>query len=170
MTCIVGITNGYNVYIGGDRSASDDDAIISMARPKISVRGDWIFGYAGNIGKGQLLEFIELPIVDEDDDPYTLLRLEVVEELKKAVEAFSDSDSDHADYLIGCKGRLFEFSTEGWGVVEVYESSIGTGTPYALGSLYTSISEPIEKRIELAIGAAITYSPTCQGPWDILYI
>ena len=171
MTCIVGITNGFNVYMGGDRAASDGDSIISMSRPKIHIRGDWIFGYAGNIGTGQLLEFIDLPIVEDNDDPYCLLRLEIVESLKKAVDAFGDEDADDADFLVGCRGRLFEFSTEGWGVVETYESSIGTGTPYALGSLYTTIGNAdMEKRIELAIGAAITYSPTCQGPWDILHI
>lgn len=171
MTCIVGITNGFNVYMGGERSASDGESIISMSRPKIHVREDWIFGYAGNIGTGQLLEMIPLPIVGEDDDPYFLLRLQVVEDLKKAIDSFGDDESDDTDFLIGCKGRLFEFSTDGWGVVEVFETSIGTGTSYALGSLYTSIGETDpERRIELALGAAITYSPTCQGPWDILKI
>ena len=170
MTCIVGITNGSSVYIGGDRSASDGDAIVSMCRPKVHVRGDWIFGYAGNIGKGQLLEFITLPIVEDNDDPYCLLRLDVVETLREAINTYSDNESDHTDWLIGCKGRLFEISSDGWGVVEVKESSIGSGSTYALGSLHATqdLLDVYMYRIDMALNAAITYSPTCQGPVDIL--
>lgn len=170
MTCIVGIAHEGVVYMGGDRGASDGDSIVSMSRPKIHVRGDWIFGYAGNIGKGQLLEFITLPIVEDNDDPYCLLRLDVVEGLREAINTYSDNESDHADWLIGCKGRLFEISSDGWGVVELNTSSIGSGNTYSLGSLYTSIDKDPIDRIGLAMGAAITYSPTCQGPIDILFL
>lgn len=172
MTCIVGITDGNHVYMGADRSASDGDSIVSMSRPKIHVRENWIFGYAGNIGKGQLLEMIPLPIVKNNEDPYFILRLEVVEELKKAIDAFSDNDSDDAEWLIGCNGRLFEISTEGWGVIEISESSIGSGSPYAFGSLHStsSVYTDIKQRVYCAVEAAITYSPTCQAPIDILHL
>lgn len=172
MTCIVAIADGNKVYMGGDRSASDGDSIVSMYRPKVHVRENWIFGYAGNIGKGQLLEMIPIPIVKSNEDPYFILRLEIVEELKKAIDAFGDNDSDDADWLIGCNGRLFEISSDGWGVIEVQESSIGSGSPYALGSLHTSngIYTDSKQRITSALDAAITYSPTCQGPMDIFSI
>lgn len=170
MTCIVALSHDNNIYMGGDRSASDGDSIVSMSRPKINIKDQWIFGYAGNIGLGQLIEFISFPTLKEDDDPYMILRLHIVEELKRYIETHGDAESDDAHWLIGCKGRLFELSSDGWGVIEVNQSSIGSGTPYALGSLYTSIdNDPID-RIGMALGSAITYSPTCQAPVDILYI
>lgn len=172
MTCIVGISDGKNVYMGGERSASDDSLILSTSRPKVGVRGDWIYGFAGSYGTGQLIEFINLPKVLKANDPYELLRLSIVEELKRLYESSGrDHEDNSTDWLIGCKGRLFELSSGDWGVVEIDETAIGSGTSIALGSLYTSkeIENP-HIRITYALNAAITLSTTCQGPIDILYL
>ena len=72
MTCIVGIVDNGYVYIGGERGASDDNAIISSTRPKVGVRNGWIYGFAGTFGIGQLIECIDLPELDRDQDVYTL--------------------------------------------------------------------------------------------------
>lgn len=172
MTCIVGIAKENVVYIGGERSASDESTILSACRPKVGIRGDWLYGFSGSYGTGQLIEFIALPKVLKNDDPYTVLRMAVVEELKKAYDAFGrDLEDNSSSWLIGCKGRLFELSSGDWGVVEVEESSIGSGNTIALGSLHTtkqfSAATP-DMRIQWALDAAITISPTCLGPVDIL--
>lgn len=168
MTCIVGIVHNESVYIGGDRAASDGDSIISIRNPKVELRNGWVYGYAGTIGIGQLLSFISLPA--EVEDIYTYIRLSIVEDIKKAIEAFSYIPTEHdTTWLIGKNGRLFELSSSDWGVIEINESSIGGGSQYALGSLYTSIDKDPIERIGMAIGAAIIYSPDCQGPIDILY-
>ena len=169
MTCIVGIIHNELVYIGSDRAASDGDSILSIKNPKVEVRDGWIYAYAGTIGIGQLLSYIPLPA--EVDDLLSYIRLTVVEELKKAIESFSYIPTEHdTTWLIGKNGRLFELSSSDWGVVEVDYTSIGSGSQYAFGSLYTSIDKSPIERIGMAIGAAITYSPSCQGPIDILYI
>lgn len=173
MTCIVGITDGNTVYMGADRGASDNEAILSLARPKVFVNGDWLIGYSGSMGNGQLLQFLTLPAVAEDDDVFKLLRFDVVEELKSAIDTYgNDNVEDNTDLLIGCKGRLFEITIGDWGVAEVLETAIGSGGSFALGSLYTSLyhNYSIEERLTHALNAAITYSPTCQGPIDILNI
>jgi len=171
MTCIVGINNGARVYIGSDRSASDDITIMSMCRPKVHTRNGFIFAYAGSIGVGQLMEMIDLN--STHDDPYYTIRLSVVEQMRKAIESFSStSDDESANFLIGYKKRLFELSTGDWSVVEVEESAVGSGGPIALGSLYTTrnlYTDPAI-RIRLAIESAIHYSPTCAGPVDILHV
>ena len=172
MTCIVGmVDNGY-VYIGGERGASDDNAIISSTRPKVGVRNGWIYGFAGTFGIGQLIECIDLPSLDRDEDVYTYIRLDIVEKLKGAIESYSkDNEENTTEWLIGCQGRLFEMSSADWGVCEVSYTSIGSGFPYALGSLYTSIrTKDVEKRLRMAISAAIEYSPSCRGPIDILRV
>ena len=177
MTCIVGIAYEGTVYIGSDRGASDGDSILSMCRPKVHVKQDWIFGYAGDLGTAQLLEFADLPILEEDEDPYKVLRLDVVEELRSLIESHgtmpNDKEDNSASFLIGAKGRLFELSTSDWSVVEVYETAIGSGGTFALGSLHTTSQFPVALptyRIEQALNAAITLSPTCQGPTDILML
>lgn len=169
MTCIVGISDGDLVYIGGDRAASDGDTILSIKNPKVYSSNDWVYGYAGTIGIGQLISAITLPPPSEVNI-YNYIRFDLVEQLRKAIDAFSNSPTEHdTSWLIGADGRLFELSAEDWGVVEVDQTSIGSGSQYALGSLYTSIDKDPVDRIGLALGAAIAYSPMCQGPIDILF-
>ena len=169
MTCIVSIVDKGVIYMGGDRSASDDISIISMKTPKVYIRDEWIYGYAGTIGIGQLMNYIDLP--SPEGDVEKLIRLDICNSLKSAIDTYArDVENDETGFLIGAKGRLFEFNVGDWGVLEVKESSIGSGSQIALGSLHTSIdSDPID-RIGIALGAAITYSPSCQGPIDIIYI
>lgn len=173
MTCIVGIVDNKTVYMGGDRGASDDSTIISLSQSKVNVNGQWIYGYSGSLGNGQLLDFIEFPALKRGDDPYRIIKFEIVPQLKALFESHgSIKDDDATDYLIGVKGRLFELSSEDWGVAEVDEVAIGSGGAYAIGSLHTTNNyslSPID-RIHMALDAAITYSPTCQGPIDIFHI
>jgi ATP-dependent protease HslVU (ClpYQ) peptidase subunit len=173
MTCIVGIAHEGSVYIGGDRAASDGSSIVSLATPKVYIRDEWIFGYAGSMGVGQIMQIIDIPILKEDDDPFLVLRMDMVDAFKSMLEqnGITMNEDNDTDILIGCRGRLFEFSPSDWSVAEVKETAIGSGGNFALGSLYTSNTneDPIY-RIGMALGSAIAYSPTCQGPMDIIYI
>jgi hypothetical protein len=169
VTCIVGLVEDNTIYMGGDRSASDDISIVSMIKPKVSIRDEWIYGYAGTIGIGQLINYIDLPSPEGDIEK--LIRLDICESLKTMIDSHArDIENDDTGFLIGAKGRLFEFNVSDWGVLEIDQTSIGSGSQIAFGSLYTSIDNNPIDRIGLAIGAAITYSPSCQGPIDILYI
>ena len=75
---------------------------------------------------------------------------------------------DDSDILIGAKGRLFEITTSDFGVIELTQAAIGTGYQYALGSLHSTVGQPALDRIASAMGAAVTHSPQCMGPIDIL--
>lgn len=168
MTCIVGIVDDEFTYIGGERAASDNDSIISMKTPKIYTKNGWVYGYAGTIGIGQLMDFID--IKEDVDNIHTYIRLEIVEQLKKAIESFSSTPDEHdTSWLIGREGRLFELNAEDWSVIEINESSIGGGSQIALGSLYSTQNKDPMDRIALALGASIMYSPHCKGPIDILF-
>lgn len=171
MTCIVGISDGDTVYIGGDRGVSDGETILSMSRPKVHIKEDWIFGYSGDLGVGQFLEVIKFPIVEDTSDPYMLIVNELIYTLHEKIDDFIKDDGPQADILLGCKGRLFELNTEAWGVCEVKETAIGSGSQIALGSLYTSKQLETNPmiRITYALNAATELSTTCANPVDILY-
>lgn len=171
MTVIVGITDGTTVYIGGDRGVSDDVSILSLSRPKVHINNGWVFGYSGSLGVGQLMEIIDMP--DAGEDPYKTLRTDVVSHMRSAIDLYGSHDPEHtSDFIIGTQGRLFELSTADWSVAEVNETALGSGSPFALGSLHTTKDFPAthEFRINMAIDAAITCSPTCQGWVDILNV
>jgi ATP-dependent protease HslVU (ClpYQ) peptidase subunit len=174
MTCIVGISNGDNVYIGGDRGISNNDNILSLCRPKVVKNGEYIIGYAGSQGVGQLSHIMAAPILGKDVEK--TLRTTFIKSLKNIIEEFGPSNlsesESHTDFLVGCKGRLFEITTNDWSVSELEYSAVGSGSNIALGSLYTTslYDLPLSERVQIALDSAITLSPTCQGPIDILYI
>lgn len=171
MTVVVGIVKDDKVYIGGDRGVSDDQVILSLSRPKVHINNGWLFGYSGSLGIGQLMEIIDMP--DAGEDPYKTLRMDVVSHMRSAIDLYGVSNAETAsDFLIGTQGRLFELNTTDWSVAEVNESALGSGSAFAFGSLYTTKDFPAsaEYRINMAIEAAITYSPTCQGGVDVLSI
>ena len=172
MTCIVGIAKDDTVYIGGERGASDDSSILSMSRPKIMQINNYLIGYAGSQGIGQLAHMIDLPPIGKNIEK--TLRTLFVKSLKSAVEEYGNasvSDDNATDWLVGIHGRLFEISSIDWQVCEFAETAIGSGGPIALGSLHTSRNwHDQEKRIKYALQAAVDISPSCSGPLDILHI
>ena len=170
MTCIVGIASEGVVYIGGDRGLSDSDSILSMPRSKVVRNGEYLIGYAGSLGVGQLLQMIDLPIPGRN--PEMTLRTTFTKAYKNSLEEYGPAaitEENDTDFLIGVKGKLYEYSIADCSVAEVEYSAVGSGSPIALGSLYTSNNyKDIHKRIKIALEAACMLSPTCQLPIDII--
>ena len=79
-----------------------------------------------------------------------------------------DNEDDNAAFIVGVKGRVYEIDLSDFQCIEYEEVCIGSGGSYAYGSLYSNKNNNPIDRIHQAIEAAITYSPTCQGPIDIL--
>jgi 20S proteasome alpha/beta subunit len=169
MTCIVGIVEDNIVYIGGERSLADDHNILSSPIPKVASRDGWIYGYAGTIGIGQLMDIITLPRAE--GAVYKTIKTKIVPALSVAIDNYARDAAEHdTQWLIGVNGHLYEVSAADWGVVEVEYTAIGGGSQYAFGSLYTSRGNTAIDRVETALYAAIFYSPTCQGPIDLLSV
>lgn len=173
MTAIVSLVHDNIIYIGGERAASDNESILSSAKAKVGIRDNLIYGYAGTYGIGQLIEIIDLPPLE--GDPFIYIKTIMVGELKKAIDLYSkDSMDNDTTWIIGCQSTegasLYEVSSSDWSVIEITMTAIGGGSQFCLGSLYTSIDKDPIERIGLALGAAITYSPHCQGPIDILML
>ena len=172
MTCIVGIARDDVVYIGGDRGASDENILIPLCRPKVKRCGDYLIGFAGSLGIGELAHHIDLPPIGNNIEK--TLRTSFVKALKNAIDEYGNAshlEDNATDWLIGVHGRLFEISSQDWGVCEFAESSIGSGNAIALGSLHTTKNwKDQEKRIKYSLEAAVDISPSCLGPIDIYSI
>lgn len=172
MTCLVGISHEGIAYMGGDRGASDGDSILSLSRPKIAKRGEYLVGFSGSMGIGQLIHIIDLPAIGTSNVE-KVLRTHLVKSLKSSIEEFANpvSDDNSASFLIGVKGRIFEVDTSDWQVAEFAETAVGSGSSIALGSLYTSNNyRSQEKRVYKAIESACEISPTCRYPIDVLKV
>ena len=172
MTCIVGISHNGNVYIGGERGASDGSTILPLTTPKVRKNNDYLIGYAGSQGIGQIPFMISLPPIGKNIEK--TLRTEFVSTLKNSIDECGNAshlEDNTTDWLIGVQGRLFEISSEDWSVCEFESTAIGSGSNIAMGSLHTTRTwKDQEKRIRYALQAAVDISPTCLDPIDIYSI
>jgi len=178
ITCIVGIVDRYSssprrVFMAADSGASDESIMTPIIDPKIQKNGKYLIGYAGETGLGQLLHSIDLPDPNvQNKDLLKFMRTKFALCFKNAINLYSPSTSPAADdkeggitALIAVKGRLFEFNSEDFQFNEYMEGAIGSGSHLAFGSLYTTRGyKDINKRLKIAVEAAIQYSPSCSGP------
>ena len=167
MTVVAGLISDGVVYMGGDRGASDGDSILSMDSPKIVKVNDWLIGYAGSGGLGQIVEHLDC-WREHPKDVEKFLRMVFVEEYIKAREKVGGKDEEEAALLIGYKGKLYEIDTSDYGIFSFAYTAIGSGCAIALGSLFSTENTSFlpQLRVEIAINAAITHNPSCNGPID----
>ena len=174
MTCIVAITDGKTVYMGGDRGHSDSHTIVSSTRPKIFDVGSYLIGYAGNSGIGQAVVYnFEFPPLGKTHNIDRHMLQVFIPKLRAFVTdnniKLPDDSDDNASFIVGVKGRVYEIDLSDFQCIEYNEICIGSGGSYAYGSLYSNRDKDPIYRINEALEAAILYSPTCQGPKDILH-
>ena len=175
MTCIVAISDGSKVYMGGERGHSDTHIISSSSSPKIFEVGSYLIGYAGNTGIGQAVIFnFDFPPLPKTNKIETHMMRVFIPALRSFIKdndiKLPENEDDNASFIVGVKGHVFEIDMTDFQCVQYEELAIGSGSGYAYGSLHTTEGydlTPID-RIHLALDAAITYSPTCQGPIDYL--
>ena len=166
MTCIVGIVDNGTIHMGSDRGASSSGVIVSTLLPKISMQHNFLVGYSGDgFGVGQLATLADYP--ENDKNLEITLRTIFCKSLSKLVDKYGGADNGSHEILIGGYGRLFEIYTDDWGIIEVSQSAVGSGSDFALGSLYSTIGMDTTHRITTALEVAITLSPSCQGPIDM---
>jgi ATP-dependent protease HslVU (ClpYQ) peptidase subunit len=66
MTVIVGIARDGIVYMGGDRSASDGNIVLPLNRPKVKQCGEYLIGFAGSMGIGEIAHYIDMPPIGKN--------------------------------------------------------------------------------------------------------
>lgn len=176
MTCIVALTNGQTVYMGGDSAAVDEHNgfITTRKEPKVFIRGEYIIGYAGSFRFGKVVEHsFNVP-----DPIYTdinkFMNTEFVSALRECADDsrldLSSDDKDMGELLIGVHGKIFELNGD-WHIGEDSNdfNCIGSGSSYALGSLFSTGKMKNQRaRIEIALKAAENFSAYVKRPFTIL--
>jgi ATP-dependent protease HslVU (ClpYQ) peptidase subunit len=180
MTCLVGIIQDGKTYIGADGYASTDDCERKpIVCRKMFVSGKYVVAFAGHIRTGQLLYpegGFEFP-----DDMYQIpnhiyLWLREFEAIGKDEAQMAIIQSN---FLIATKNKLYEILMD-LNISEVDPdcgyTAVGSGTPYAMGSLYTTAihnkytpDNPIHQvgRIEMALNAAAEFVKNVGQPYNI---
>jgi ATP-dependent protease HslVU (ClpYQ) peptidase subunit len=175
MTCIVGIKGPSGIYLGGDSAVSECNLVQTMVDPKVWKKGRFVFGYCGTLRVGQLIKYkMKIPPINKRA-PTQYMVTSFVDAMRKTLKQAGAAREEHKEeeqdnqFLVGFSGHLFEIDSS-YGVCEISDSyiSIGSGTEYALGSLYTTVGKPTDKRVLKALEAASHFSDSVGGPFHVV--
>lgn len=176
MTCIVSFTRDNVMYMAGERGNSDSSIIMSSKTPKIFNINNYLVGYSGVSGQGQLIQHrFNFPTLSKDIDIVKYMCSEFAPALRTFFQSYeinTDKEEDCADIVVGIKGHIFEISTWDFQCVEYDLVAIGSGREYALGAYHALYDYDIDPQsmIGVCMNAALEYSPSCKGPIDILSV
>lgn len=169
MSCVVGIMYDEKIYMGADGYATADDG---ERRPivaeKLFFNKDYLIGYTGSVRTGQVLKPEKFDPPSDIEDLPDAIREHLFE--KGCVLSSEEHGQIHtSNFLIGHQGMIYEILID-FQMNKTYGdfNSIGAGSQYAFGSLYTTrflknISP--QQRIKLALNAASFYNVSCGPPF-----
>src|ERR1044072_2223780 len=119
VTCIVGIAEGGNVFIGGDSAGVAGYSLKTRADTKVFTKpGGWVFGFTSSFRMGQLLHHVfEPPAHDTGTDLEQYLVGPWVDALRQCLKdggyASKDSEVERGGtFLFGVNGRLFRVESD----------------------------------------------------------
>lgn len=183
MTCIVGVSNGTDVWLGSDQAISRESnrEVLLDSEGKVFVwertTGNIVVGVTNNYGWTQHLHYTDLlPPELEPNEPVehyvrvTLRRYFFTQ--WAAYEQPNKSTDTGCDMLVGLMGRLYLF-TNALIVVRAPGGryAVGSGGPFARGALMAMETwAPMhpEMTIEGALDIACRCVSTCRGPYTIV--
>lgn len=176
MTCIVGLVDNGDVWIGGDSAGIAGWASSERADTKVFRRGPFLFGFTSSFRMGQLLRYrLEVPeMIDGEqsiDEYLTVSFVDAVRDVLKTggMAKKKEDVEEGGTFLLGFRGRLFTVADD----YQVGENTkpydaCGAGHELALGAMYASEHLDPEDRIRQALAAADEWSASVRPPFHIL--
>lgn len=174
MTVIVAVKDKQTnqIYMAGDKMASTDSTKIKLAEPKVFFKSGFLIGYAGTMDGSKIMHNFEpswLNDVRENFDYF--MHSTFLKELKAFYEDWAIDTSSEAELslLIAARGNIYEHHASDMSMTLLEDGigSIGSGSEYALGSLYVTPGLPAADRVRIAVDAATYFSPFCGYGIDI---
>lgn len=178
MTIIVGLEFEGRVWMGGDAGAVGGDTITRLAHPKVFERSGILIGHSSTFRLGNLLRYAgaSFPEIPEDAEVCQWAATEFMDAvrdiLKTGGHAMKENERESGGFLlVGIRGKLLEINPD-YGYVDSADGylAIGSGTPFALGSLATTqeLYMTPEARIRLALEATVKHCNTTLAPFTVL--
>lgn len=173
MTCIVGLVDKGDVYIGGDSAGVAGLSLSIRADEKVFGNGPFIMGFTSSFRMGQLLRYKFSPpaqTVHQDDMEYMVTSFIDAARQCFSTNGFGDKDATvGGTFLVGYKGNLYTIEGDYQvGKSQASFDAVGCGSDLALGSLYSTEGLDPKERVNLALSAASTFSAGVAPPFVIL--
>jgi len=180
LTCIVGLLDGGNVYIGGDSAGVGGYQLSVRADQKVFRNGPFLMGFTSSFRMGQLLRYKfnppEHPCLTGTGERMGIYKYMVtyfVDAVRQCLKdggfaTKKDEEESGGSFLVGYNGRLFEIEDDYQVAEQVAKyHAVGCGAQIALGSLYSTEGQPPEDRVRLALEAAERFIAGVRGPFVI---
>lgn len=174
MTCIVGLIDNRNVYIGGDSAGIGGYSLTIRADEKVFINSGFIMGFTTSFRMGQLLRYsLKPPIYHPDVDLFQYMVTDFVNSIRDCLKnggyAGREKETEFAGtFLVGFKGRLFKIDSD-YQVGEPLQcfDSCGCGEDVARGAMFANTNLNPEERIKQALEAAETFSAGVRRPFIV---
>jgi len=170
MSCAIGIISKDGIWIGTDSAATTIDG---EKRPiiaeKMFRKENFLIGYIGSVRGGQILKSKDFKC------PQNILNLPdaIMECCREkgclAINAEDQTNGHLCNYLVACKNGLYEILVD-FQINQIAEyTSIGSGSCYAFGSLFTTSKSNLnpQQRIKLALNTAAYFDIATAPPFVI---
>jgi ATP-dependent protease HslVU (ClpYQ) peptidase subunit len=174
MTCIVGLVQKKNVYIGGD-SASVAGWTSRVTRlPKVFRRGPFLIGYTTSFRMGQLLQHaLVVPTQGDEKDDMRFMVTKFVEcvrlLLKERGAAKAEANTESGgQFLVGYRGRMYSVQQD-FQVNEMNDGfdAVGSGAEYALGALAATRGKAPVARLKSALEVSAHFNMAVSAPFYV---
>lgn len=161
MTCIVGVADGKNVYMGADSMVSDGSLKAMFAEGKLWRLGEMIVGGCGDVRPEQiLLHHLKMPAHPRTMPAAKYLVTRVVPAMKKLLDAHGALTKQGqirggGSMMVGYRGELYSIGCDLSVIVAADRyAAEGSGRDFALGSLHGSNALGPLDRLTRALEAA----------------
>lgn len=181
MTCIVGVTHKGDVYLGGDRAATDGGLNrVLIKDPKIFLKGNIGFGICGLPKVIDALQHaIELPEDTTGGSGKAWLVGHAIPAIREGLKKLECTEADQGGtqyfpgaMLIGYRGHLYQLESN-FQLVEAAHGfdATGSGGEAALGSLRSTkkMGNP-QKRLLEALEVSAEHNAGVAPPFDIICV
>lgn len=177
MTCIVAVTDGQQVTMGGDSAGSNGWSMQVRSDTKVFILGPYVLGFTSSFRMGQLLRYsltIGAPDTWDVDRFMATTFIDAVRVTLKdgGFATTKDGAEVGGTFLVGVAGRLYEIDSDYQvGYTQYPFAAVGSGYMAALGALHamTAVTDlaPAE-RVVRALGAAADLTATVRGPYSVV--
>jgi len=172
MTVIAALRHDNQMYMAGDRLVSGDNLSVNISRPKVWQRDQYLFGFAGTLDAEHIAAKFVPPTVSGSLDTFMQTTfLEALDDFYTSWSIIKDPKGGTGLSLLICVGNYIYEHDPAYLTMTRYSlpyMAIGSGSAYALGSLYSTNGQDPTNRLKLAIGSACKFSPECGQPIDII--
>ena len=184
MTCVVGMIDGDNVYMGADSCGSNGTTYTIRKDPKVFINGDFLIGYTSSFRMGQLLMYCSLPVPKKKDkkDLFKFMVNKFIPSIRQVLKdggysKISSNEEEGGTFLVGVHGRLFKIEND-FQVGETMRGfdACGCGVYAANASMVTTTIKRLKihlepkTRILLALESAEAIMEGVKAPFEVLKI